>query len=96
MEHLRQDGRQGEHLGRQVGEVSQDEDEAWLDDLDVLSASGQQRDQQAKHEPNEGTTERHHKEGNWSKKERDRCETLSSCYSAYYITCTDTFVRING
>lgn len=64
VDHSRKDGRQGEHLSRQVGEVSQDEDEAWLDDLDVFSASGQKRDQEAKHKAHEGTTKRHHKEGN--------------------------------
>lgn len=62
MEYSRQDGRQGEHFSCQVSEVSQDENKAWLDDLDVFSASGQERDQQAEHKAHEGTTERHHKE----------------------------------
>lgn len=62
--HSRKDGRQGEHLSRQVGEVSQDEDKAWLYDLDVFSAPGQKGDQEAKHKANEGTTKGHHKEGN--------------------------------
>lgn len=70
MVHSRQDGRQGEHLSREVGEVSQDEDKAWLDDLDVFSASGQERDQQAEHKAQEGTTERHHKERDWRKRKR--------------------------
>lgn len=64
MDYSRQDGRQGEHLSSQVGEVSQDEDEAWLNNLDVFSASGQKRDQQTEHKAYEGSTKRHHKEGN--------------------------------
>lgn len=68
MEYSRKDGRQGEHLSSQVGEISQDEDEAWLNDLDVFSASGQKRDQQAEHKAHEGATKRHHKEGNWREK----------------------------
>lgn len=65
LEHSRKDGRKGEHLSRQVGEVSEDEDKAGLYDLDVFSAPGQKGDQDAKHEANEGTTKRHYKEGNW-------------------------------
>lgn len=72
MFYSRKDGRQGEHLSSQVGEVSQDENKAGLDDLDVFSASGQKRDQQAEHEAHEGTAKRHHKEGNWRERERKR------------------------
>lgn len=68
MEYSRKDGRQGEHLSSQVGEVSQDEDEAWLNDLDVFCAPGKKRDQQAKHKAHEGATKRHHEEGNWGEK----------------------------
>lgn len=69
MKYSRQDGGQGEHLSGQVGEVSQDEDERWLNYLDLLSDFGQERDQQAEHKAQKGTTKRHHKEGYW--KERD-------------------------
>ena len=65
----RKDGRQGQHLRGQVGEVSQHEDEARLDDLDVFGASGQKRDQQAEHKANERTSKRHHEEGNCSERE---------------------------
>lgn len=64
MGHLRENGRQGEHLCREVGEVSQNEDEARLDDLDVLSAPGHKRNQDSKHKAKKGATKRHHKEGN--------------------------------
>lgn len=37
IENSRKDGRQGEHISCQVGEVSQDEDKAWLNDLDIFS-----------------------------------------------------------
>lgn len=63
MRHSREDGRQREHLGCEVGQVSQDEDEARLNDLYLLGASGQQSDQQAKHKAHQGTTEGHHEEG---------------------------------
>lgn len=62
--HLRENGRQREHLCRKVGEVSQKEDEARLDDLDVLSAPGHKRNQDSKHKAKKGATESHHKEGN--------------------------------
>ncbi len=68
IEYSRQDGRQGEHLSRQVGKVSQDEDEARLNDLDVFGASGQQRDEKTEHKAQEGTTKRHHEEGNCRKR----------------------------
>lgn len=70
MEHSRKDGRQGEHLGSQVGEVSHDKDEARLNDLDVFRASGQKREKYAKHQAEEGAAKRHHKEGNWRQKKK--------------------------
>lgn len=63
----REDGRQGQHLRSQVGQVSQDKYEARLNDLDVFGASGQKRNQQAENHPQEGATERHHEEGHWGK-----------------------------
>ena len=70
VENSRKDGGEWEHLSRQVGEVSKDEDEARLDDLDVFGASGQKRDEQTKHQAHEGATERHHEEGDWKKRKR--------------------------
>lgn len=61
---LRENGRQRQHLRREVGEVSQNEDEARLDDLDVLSAPGHKRYQDPKDKAKKGATECHHKEGN--------------------------------
>lgn len=60
---LRENGGQGEHLRRQVGEVSQDEDEARLDDLDVLRAPGHKGNEDSKHKAKQGATKSHHKEG---------------------------------
>ena len=86
VEYLRKDGRQREHLSCQVGEVSQDKDEARLDDLDVFSASGHKRDQQAEHEAHEGTAKRHHKEGNWRKMKR-------TCIQGIISNLMKTFIQ---
>lgn len=64
MVYWREDGRQGEHLGCQVGEVPQDKDETSLNNLDIFSAPGQKWDQNAEYEANEGAAKRHHEEGN--------------------------------
>lgn len=58
----RKDGGKGEHLSRQVGQVSHHKDEAGLDYLDVFSASGQKAHQQAEHKTQEGTAKGNHKE----------------------------------
>lgn len=76
--HLRQDSGQRKHLSCQVGEVAQDEDEAWLDDLDVLCASGQERDQQSKDNTNQGASECHHEERDYTwQRERMRARKRS-------------------
>lgn len=85
-EYSRKDGREWEHLSRQVGEVSQDEDEARLDDLDVFSASGHKRDEQTKHEAHEGATERHHEEGNWRRRKRKHAQIVTfMLFILYFI-----------
>lgn len=85
MECLREDSRQGEHLSGQVGEVSQNKDEAWLNDLDVFGASGQKRDQQTEHKAQEGTAKRHHEE--WNCRESEKEDTRTKCYPTY-VTLT--------
>lgn len=83
MWYVRKDGRKGEHLSCQVGQVSHHKDEARLDYLDVFGASGQKAHQYAKHHTQEGTTKGNHEK--WNCNRRRKNETVSFKFSNWTI-----------
>lgn len=64
----RQDGRQREELGSQVGQVDQQEDEEWLDDANLLGEASDEAENDGKDQANQGPSDADNKEGRLRRK----------------------------
>lgn len=62
---LRQDGRQGEELGRQVGQVDQEEDEERLDDANLLGEASDKAEDDGEHQTHQSPPNADDEEGGW-------------------------------
>lgn len=68
----RQDGRQREELGGQVGQVDQQEDEEWLDDANLLGEASDEAEDDGKDQAHQGAPDADDEEGGWRGRSRSR------------------------